>query len=171
MNEVEMNSLAEGSMRNVGIGGLIVYTHPDRLRAVRGLCIGITVWDPQMGVGGLVHCLLPSSPGSGEDEAPPGKYIETAMPALIDALLNKGAQRGRLEVKIFGGSTMFRDLATGPVGGLGERNIQTAKQVVKDAGFHPKGECLGGEKGRMIWLDLETGIVTVRIIGESPREI
>ncbi len=171
MNEVEINSLSEGVMRNVGIGGLIVSTPPDRLRAVLGSCIGITLWDPEVNIGGLVHCLLPSSPGSGDEKAPPGKYIETALPALMDALIQKGAQRKRMEVKIFGGSTMFRDLATGPVGGLGERNIQTAKQVVKDAGLNPKGICLGGEKGRMIWLDLETGIVTVRIIGESPREV
>jgi chemotaxis protein CheD len=170
MSEFELNSLSEGAMRNVGIGGLIVSSSPDRLRAVLGSCIGFTLWDPQLNVGGLVHCLLPSCPG-GDESAPPGKYIDTALPALLDALFREGAQKERIEVKIFGGSTMFKDLTTGSVGGLGERNIGTAQQVVKDAGFRLKGECLGGEKGRMIWFDLESGIVTVRIIGETPREI
>ncbi len=170
MTKLNMDSPAGGTMHNVGIGGLLVSFPPDRLRAVLGSCIGITLWDPDVKVGGLVHCLLPRSP-VGDENSPPGKYIETALPALIDALLKEGASRDKLEVKIFGGSTMFRDLATGSVGGLGERNLKTAQQAVKDAGFTLKGKCLGGEKGRMIWLDLNTGIVTVRIIGESPREI
>ena len=170
MSELEIRDRPKGAVQNVGIGGLVVSSAPGGLRAVLGSCVGFTLWDPEVRVGGLVHCLLPSS--GGEDHAaPPGKYIESGLPSLVDALLEKGAKRHRLEIKIFGGSTMFKDLASGPVGGLGVRNIQSAREAAQEAGFKVKGTCLGGEKGRMILLDLETGVVTVRIIGESPREI
>ena len=70
---------------------------------VLGSCISVCMRDPQAGVGGLNHFLLPKNNG-GSDTHAGERYGDTAMEVLINDLLKRGAKRSNFEAKVFGGA-------------------------------------------------------------------
>ena len=79
------------------------------MTTVLGSCIAACIRDPQAGVGGMNHFLLPDAgDGRGGDAVRYGAY---AMELLIHDLLKRGARRERLEAKIFGGAKLFDGLS------------------------------------------------------------
>lgn len=68
---------------------------------VLGSCVAVCLYEPDAMVGGMNHFLLP---GSLEDATGDMKYGAYSMELLINGLLKLGADRFKLEAKIFGGS-------------------------------------------------------------------
>jgi chemotaxis protein CheD len=75
-----------------------------------GSCIACCLWDRKSHIGGLNHFMLPEG-GSGD-----GRYGTYAMELLINEMLKRGAQRGFLEAKIFGGGQVIAGMDTLNVG-------------------------------------------------------
>ena len=89
------------------------------------------------------------------------------MTPLIELAVEAGARRGNLLVKLAGGASMFTGSAKG--NGLGEREyVEMARKAIAQKGLKVVAENTGGEKGRVMELDLETGKASVKIIGEEP---
>ena len=80
-----------------------------------GSCIAACLWDRRAGVGGLNHFMLPD--GDGES----GRYGAFAMELLINTMMKRGASRGGLEAKVFGGGRVTGGMDTMNVG---ERNTR-----------------------------------------------
>ena len=78
-----------------------------------GSCVAACLWDSQAGVGGLNHFMLPQGQGAS------GRYGSYAMERLINELLKRGASRGSLEAKVFGGARVIAGAGSLHVG---ERN-------------------------------------------------
>ncbi|MGD9573521.1 MAG: chemotaxis protein CheD, partial [Thermoleophilia bacterium] len=99
-------SIAAGPV--VGIGQLAASGERGVVISALGLgsCIGLVLADPGARVAGMVHVMLPDSSTASTD-GPPGKYADTAVPALIDSLCRLGADRGRLTGAMAGGAQMF----------------------------------------------------------------
>lgn len=76
------------------------------LTTTLGSCVAACIRDPILGIGGMNHFLLPD--GTVSDGAP-ARYGSYAMELLINDLLKRGANRKRLEAKVFGGATCSRD--------------------------------------------------------------
>lgn len=112
------------------------------MTTILGSCIATCMWDPVAGVGGMNHFLLP---GDTTDRGSNLRYGVNAMELLINGLLKKGAERDRLEVKLFGGAKMFEGGAE-----IGAKNAQFAKWYMQNEGFTITGGCLGGARGRKI---------------------
>jgi chemotaxis protein CheD len=107
-----------------------------------GSCVAACIRDPLARVGGMNHFLLPGSSGqSGDGE----RYGVHAMEMLINGLLGRGADRRRLEVKLFGGAKTMRGLAD-----IGDQNARFARAFVEAEGLRVVGECLGGVRGRRL---------------------
>jgi chemotaxis protein CheD len=81
-----------------------------------GSCIAACLWDRQAGVGGMNHFLLPEHDGAGGASA---RYGSSAMELLINELLRRGAARGALEAKVFGGAQVLQGMHRL---NIGERN-------------------------------------------------
>lgn len=152
---------------SVMIAQIAVETAPVKLRTVLGSCIGIAMCDPRTRLGGIAHVVLPDSRGS---EALPGKFADTAVPRLIDMLTRQGGRRSRFSVKLAGGANMFRSLGT-TVNNIGEMNKEAVRRVLEEHRIPIREEHLGGDKGRRMTLDPETGHVLIEIQGQEPVRI
>ena len=75
-----------------------------------GSCIGVTVWDPETRVGGMIHYMLPDSSLSPEKaKANPAMFANTGVPAMFRDAYELGAVKKRMIVKVAGGSQLLDD--------------------------------------------------------------
>ena len=76
------------------------------LVTVLGSCVAACIRDPELGIGGMNHFMLPDTDSAG----PAGnaaRYGSYAMEMLINQLIKLGAVRARLEAKVFGGGAVI----------------------------------------------------------------
>lgn len=129
-----------------------------------GSCVGLCGLDPVTGVAGMAHIMLPEAfPGKGEDK--PGKFADTGVPALIDAMAKAGADPQRIVFAMAGGAQVFKFTAN-PESKLdiGTRNIQATTKKLAEMGARVLAKDTGGDIGRTIKLSVETGELTVRSV-------
>ncbi len=128
-----------------------------------GSCVAVVLYDPQARIAGLAHVLLPD-PSSARHPGPPGRFATTAVPHLIQAMEEQGAVRGRLYGRLVGGANMFPQLVASGGGTLGMRNAVAARAALKLAGIALKGEDIGGEHGRSVYVSAADGRILVRSV-------
>lgn len=128
-----------------------------------GSCVSACIRDPQAGIGGINHFMLPESElsGSGVVSARYGGY---AMEMLINELLKNGARRANLEVKAFGGGNVLPGMVTSDVGG---RNAGFVREYLADEGLHLIAHDLGGIQPRKIVYFPRTGRVLVMRLAQA----
>src|SRR5580658_3064164 len=104
-------------------GECYVTRHDEAIITVLGSCISACIRDPETGLGGMNHFMLPErderfaiNPASGFSQI--NRYGCFAMESLINHLARHGAQRQRLELKVFGGGRILK-----PMIDIGARNI------------------------------------------------
>ncbi len=89
---------------HVNAGTFHVVSHQSMiLEAYLATCVGVALYDPEGGVGGLAHLLLPE-PVSVDSTGDPAKYATTAMPLFLQNLVEAGAERNRLRACVAGGA-------------------------------------------------------------------
>lgn len=126
-------------------GEFCVADHPDAvLTTVLGSCVAACMRDPVLGLGGMNHFLLP---GAQEADATGDaqRYGAHAMELLVNALLARGAQRSRLEVKLFGGARMLKGLTD-----VGAANAEFAEAYLRLEGLTYVGGSLRGDQARRV---------------------
>jgi len=121
-----------------------------------GSCVAACIRDPLLKLGGMNHFLLPE--GQVGDGAP-ARYGSFAMELLINDLLKRGASRGRLEAKVFGGGNVLKGFTANPVG---TRNAEFVRQYLATERIPVVGEDLGGIHPRKVWFFPHTGRVVVQ---------
>jgi chemotaxis protein CheD len=103
------------------------------LRTILGSCVSVCLYDPFVGVGGMNHFVYPPrSGGSSRRVSNSTFYGDICMEGLLDAVLQMGAQQGRLRAKAFGGGRMFEHE---DVLSVGKRNSSYAKGWLQEAGI------------------------------------
>jgi len=153
----------------VGLGDLFVSATEDLVAYSLGSCVGICLWDPQARVAAMAHVVLPAAPAGGVSL--PGKFGDTAVPAMLDALTKAGAQRFRLQCKIAGGAAVLALGGGGSLPKIGERNIEAVKAALAKVNIRILGEQTGGNQGRTVRLEPPTGKVLVRTVRGTEIEL
>jgi chemotaxis protein CheD len=157
------NRRGAGETHNVLIGAIDVAHAPDRLVSVLGSCIALVLFDPFAGLAGMAHVLLPDS--RGESAPQPGKYADTAVPTLIEALVVHGAQRPRLQAHLAGGARMFGQASAAiDIGTANVRAVSAALAAAKLPIAHVE---VGGGQGRKALFDIATGRLSVQVLAVS----
>lgn len=151
--------------RKVAMGEMAVVQGAYVLRTLLGSCIGLALYDSRRRIGGLAHIVLPNSNGQG---TPPGKYADTAIPELMRQIEQLGGNLRNISARFAGGSNMF---ATSGPGSIGEQNQAVVDQLLKEAGIPVLGRHCGGQQGRRMALNVETGVVTIEIVGSPSVEL
>ena len=137
-----------------------------------GSCVGIALADADAEVAGLAHAMLPSAEArdpDSDDGRQTGKYVDTAVPDLLDEMVDRGADRSRIEARLAGGSAMF-DFSSAD-GGVGERNVAAAEAALEAVAVPIVATDVGGDHGRSLTLDAQTGALSVRRAHGDTREI
>ncbi|WP_196602265.1 chemotaxis protein CheD [Pectinatus frisingensis] len=155
----------------VGIADYKVGKAPDKIISYGlGSCIGITLYDPVIKIGGLVHIMLPDSTQARANENP-AKFADTGIPLLLDKVISMGAVKTRLIAKLAGGSQMFQFAGTSDIMAIGKRNAELARKTLQNCAIKIAGEDLGGTYGRTVEIDLETGLYKIRTINKGEKTI
>ena len=98
-----------------------------------GSCVGVAVRDPQTGVGGLLHVMLPHH-GEAGDGMPfvAAKYADTGLDEMVRALVMQGAVRERLVAKIAGAAHMIRNATIPESRDISSRNLEAVTKKLAE---------------------------------------
>ena len=135
-----------------------------------GSCIGVSLYDPQTKIGGLLHIMLPDSKQSRATDNP-AKFADTGIPLMLDEVLKMGASRSRLVAKMAGGAQMFAFANATDVMRVGSRNVAASKEILQKLGIRLVGEDTGANYGRTVQIDLTNGVYTVKTIDKGNKTI
>ena len=136
-------------------GEYFVYHEDILIMTTLGSCIAACLWDRNARIGGMNHFMLPEGgggPGANNDS---GRYGSYAMELLINEMMKRGASRGSMEAKVFGGGQVISGMNTLNVG---ERNTQFVIDYLKTEripilskdvlGIHPRKVCFLPASGK-----------------------
>jgi chemotaxis protein CheD len=128
-----------------------------------GSCIAVTLYDPACKIGGMIHYQLPSSDmDENRAKRDPFMFADTGLHLLINKMIEMGANKKRMTVKAAGGAAM----AAGPKGfDIGKRNFLSLRKVLWQYGIMMNSHDVGGSNPRNMYLDIETGTVSVKSNG------
>lgn len=133
-----------------------------------GSCIGVTLYDPGACVGGMIHCMLPLSKiDPAAAAANPQMFTDTGIPALIEGMLEVGAQKQRLIAKAAGAAKLLDEKGTFKIG---ERNYIVFRKIMWKNHIPVAAEDTGGTMARTVYLYVNSGKTIVRSQGQE-REL
>lgn len=148
-------------------GDYYVTGEPDvTIVTVLGSCVAACIRNPVTGFGGLNHFMLPEDEtGDWNGMSAALRYGNFAMEALINAVLRTGCSRSDLEVKLFGGASMF-----GTVNDVGRKNAAFARHYLEAEQIRVTAADLGGDLGRRIEYSPANGKVQRLVLRERDAE-
>jgi chemotaxis protein CheD len=148
-------------MVSVPIGRWAVAAAPVQIRTLLGSCAGVVLYDRVAQLGGVAHIVLPDSRGEADH---PGKFADTAIPAMIEDLCQILGRKSRpqLTAKLVGGASMF---PTNTAFDIGRMNRDAVERILGNLGIPVVARDLGGGTGRRLTLDTVSGIVSIKIPG------
>lgn len=141
------------------------YLHPSTLFAserahwittVLGTCVAVCLWDSHRRIGGMNHYMLPLWNGHG---LPTPKFGNVAIARLIERMEQLGSRRPDVVAKLFGGKANGHEVE---LLNVGERNADLGEQLLAEAGITITACSLGGNYGRKIQFNTETGEVRLK---------
>ncbi len=135
-----------------------------------GSCVGITFYSSRAKIGGMAHIMLPDS-SQFNQITNVAKFANLALPAMLEEMLKLGISKTNIQAKIAGGAQMFNYNSEKSILDIGKRNIAAVKEQLKLLGIKLVAEEVAGNKGRTMIFDTQTGIVTIRSMGNPLIEI
>lgn len=149
-------------------GFFYVTRHDESILTVLGSCVAACVRDPVAGIGGMNHFMLPTGTDNGTDwgtgDSASNRYGNFAMENLINALIRNGADKKRLEIKLFGGGRVL-DLSMD----VGTRNAQFALDYLAAENLDVLSSDLGGDYARKVLYEPATGRARMKRLQEMYR--
>jgi chemotaxis protein CheD len=146
-------------------GEYYVTRNDEAITTVLGSCVSACIRDSHARVGGMNHFMLPED-GSINDDKPPDafsrqetRYGSFAMESLINDLLKLGAQRSRLEIKLFGGGRVLASMTD-----IGAHNIAFVKHYLSVESLPIIAQDLGGERPRKVVYFPSTGLARMKTL-------
>lgn len=126
-----------------------------------GSCLGIAMFDPVAGVGGLLHVMLPLSKADPEKaRIKPAMYVDTGLAELLSGCYNYGASKKNIIITVAGGASMKRN-DDEDYFKIGKRNFTTLRKLLWKNGFMIEKQDVGGNSSRTMAIRMSDGLVTV----------
>ncbi|HUI80614.1 MAG TPA: chemotaxis protein CheD [Bryobacteraceae bacterium] len=133
-----------------------------------GSCIGLTMYDPVAGIGGLLHFMLPDSNlDPARSRQNPHMFADTGIAWLLEKLLAQGASKRRLIACAAGAAQILDDKG---VFEIGTRNYMATRRLLWKHGMLLQREAIGGTNFRTISLEIATGRLLLQEAGKH-REL
>jgi chemotaxis protein CheD len=130
-----------------------------------GSCVGLSLYDTVVGVGGLIHCMLPLSSIDPEKAGVrPYMFVDTGVTALLTTLFGMGAQRQHIVAKVAGAGSPLGQEETFRIG---QRNYTILRKLLWKNNILINAEDVGGTKARTMYLYMQDGRTTVKSAGKE----
>jgi len=151
----------------VGISDMKVSNNSDDVLITYSLgsCIGVTIWDPEVRTGGLLHYLLPDS-NLNKEKAKKNPFIfsDSGVPLLFREAYKFGARKKRMIVKVAGGAHV---LDNNDFFDIGKRNVLALRKIFWRNNVIVAGSDIGGTISRTIFFNIKTGVTLVKMPGRK----
>lgn len=137
-----------------------------------GSCVAVCLYDPQLGLGGMNHFLLPSRRPNADDDDDIVLAGDYAMEVLVNGMLARGASKKRLVAKAFGGGNVVSSIRLA----IGARNAAFAAEWLEREGIPLLASDFGGSWSRKVICVPQTGEAFCRrapvsqVVAEVARE-
>ncbi|HEY2734499.1 MAG TPA: hypothetical protein VGI70_10975, partial [Polyangiales bacterium] len=118
---------------------------------VLGSCVSTCIRDRNTGLGGMNHFMLPDDPHK-DSRGDALRYGCFAVERLINELIKRGADRGELEIKVFGGGQVIPGM-----GDIGRSNVEFVRNYLRDEELRSVVEDVGGPWARRLRYFPSTG--------------
>jgi chemotaxis protein CheD len=174
----EFQDIRRYSLRNshrflakIGPGDYYATANNELITTTLGSCVAACIRNLATGVGGMNHFMLPDSSEGSSDSweatlvSTPARYGNVAMERLINVVLGENLDRGKLEIKVFGGAKVLAANID-----VGDRNVRFIKSYVRKEGMKLAADDLGGTAPRKVVYDPQSGDVFVRLLGSGFRD-
>ncbi len=158
-------------MTKVGMADLKVIKAPGVLTTLGlGSCIGICLIDSRAGVAGMAHIMLPNS-NAVKNNTNQAKFADTGIKKMVAEMERLGARTSNMTAKIAGGAQMFSFSSHNEMMKVGERNALAVRLLLKSLRIPLKADETGGNFGRTIEFNAETGVLFIKTIGHGTKEV
>lgn len=152
----------------VGIADMNIVKTPNLIRTSGlGSCVGVVVFDLSFGIAGLAHVMLPDSSLAKGAAFNSAKYADTAIRELVSRMSKNGARSSCLKAKIAGGAQMFQFSSGSDLMRIGPRNVEAVKKELAILKIAILAEDVGGNSGRTIEFNPNTGKLNIRTVNKG----
>jgi chemotaxis protein CheD len=142
----------------ISAGEFYVTNEDVLITTLLGSCVSACLYDPCNRISGMNHFMLSNKRYSREmplsiTEA--GRYGVNSMELLINEMLKRGAERGRLKAKAFGGGSVLKtvNLSASSFLAVGDVNVRFIREFLQNEQIPLVSYDLGGMAGRVIYFD------------------
>ncbi|HZW03315.1 MAG TPA: chemotaxis protein CheD [Anaerolineaceae bacterium] len=156
---------------SIGLGERSISQNKEDVLVAYGLgsCLAISMVDPARQIGGLLHAVLPENTGGGGLLS--SKYVDSGIEGLLNDMLQAGAERYRIAVRMVGGANMLLSDSMANTFDIGSRNVLIARRTLEKLNLKVRSEHVGGHTGRTVRLYVGEGRTTVRVIGDKEEDL
>lgn len=128
-----------------------------------GSCIGISFYDPTIKLAALLHIMLPECKTPSETQV--FKFADTGIRETLRKLAAFGGSKSRYVCKIAGGAQMFAVQGNSSLSNIGQRNIESVRNILRNEGIRLMRQEVGENYARTMLIDVATGKVMIRTFG------
>lgn len=145
---------------------------PDSLKTSGlGSCVAVIIYDPFMKMAGMGHVMLPSSEMDRSPSLKTGKYADTAIFSIVEALRIAGANSSRFIAKLVGGAQMFGFKSSAHLPPIGTRNVEACLRGLKAYNIPVVLQETGGTNGRTVEFFCEDGTISIRTVNQGVKVV
>jgi chemotaxis protein CheD len=134
-------------------GKLFAAAQPFAITTILGSGVALCLWDSARGIGGANHVMLAEGPAESDNAT---RYANFGHPALLQRMLDLGAEIKTLEAKVFGGSLPNCSFGN-EKSHMGELNVQATLQFLRMKGIRVALNEVGGKRGRKLVFHTDDG--------------
>ena len=134
-------------------GKIFAAAQPFAISTIVGSGVALCLWDSAHNIGGANHFMLPEGPADSDNAT---RYANVANPALLQRMLDLGAQSKTLVARIFGGSLPSVTFGNGG-DSLGDRNVRAVTHFLNMNGIRLLQSEVGGIHGRKLVFHTDDG--------------
>ncbi|MBO5033071.1 MAG: chemotaxis protein CheD [Lachnospiraceae bacterium] len=137
-----------------------------------GSCVGIAMRDPETGIGGLLHIMLPQyMPNGWETSFTAAKYADTGLDELAKALVQQGAVRERLVAKLAGAAHMVKVEQVPESRDISSRNLAAVRKKLAELNIPVLASDVGDYYPRTVVFEPESGALRIIAPGKAEKTI
>lgn len=138
-----------------------------------GSCVGVAVRDPQTGVGGLLHVMLPYHNEASIDSVSftAAKYADTGLDEMIRALVMQGAEREHMVAKIAGAAHMIKNATIPENKDISARNLEAVMKKLAELQIPLLAADVGDHFPRTVVFEPGSGTFRILTPGKEEKRI
>ncbi len=134
-------------------GYIYIGSEKSAVKTVLGNCVSVCLWDNKLRYGGMNHFVYPIT--KDKNNATP-KFGNVATKVMIKKMYSAGSDPMDIVAQIIGGANLENNNSA-----LGIENVNIARKVLQKEKIKIQSEDIGGNLGRKVIFDMNTGHLMV----------